>query len=320
MTGGARGIGAAIAARFSDEGAAVLIADLRGDAAAATAAAVSKQARQCEPVEADVSTETGWDATLAACQQHFGPPDVLVNNAGINRYQPLLEETLDGWRSVLDANLTSVFLGMRAVIPLMAARGGGAIVNVSSTWGLVAAKSAAAYHASKGGVTLLTKNAAVTYAAQGIRVNSIHPGPVATPMLDGMTDEAIAVELAKQPLGRLADPDEIATAAVYLASDEASFVTGAALVVDGGYTARLTQAVLRSDSGTRDPELSRARLSTLTQGSGRGPGAWIPRRLRRALPLDVGTGSAPGAGVPRWPGVPAPTWRVAPLSDRGAGI
>jgi NAD(P)-dependent dehydrogenase (short-subunit alcohol dehydrogenase family) len=238
VTGGARGIGAAIAARFCQEGAAVLIADLRGDAAGATAAALREHERRCEPVEADVSTETGWEAILAACHQHFGVADVLVNNAGVSRYQPLLEETLDGWRAVLDANLTSVFLGMRAVIPLMAAGGGGAIVNVSSTWGLVAAEKAAAYHASKGGVTLLTKNAAVTYAGQQIRVNSIHPGPVATTMLDELTDEAIAVELAKQPLGRLADPDEIATAAVYLASDEASFVTGAALVVDGGYTAR----------------------------------------------------------------------------------
>jgi NAD(P)-dependent dehydrogenase (short-subunit alcohol dehydrogenase family) len=156
----------------------------------------------------------------------------------VNRYQPLVEETLEGWRYVLDVNLTSVFLGMRAVIPRMAARGGGAIVNVSSTWGLVAAESAAAYHASKGGVTLLTKNAAVTYAAQHIRVNSIHPGPVATPMLEGMTDADLAAELAKQPLGRVAEPHEIAAAAVFLASDESSFMTGAAVPVDGGYTAR----------------------------------------------------------------------------------
>jgi 3alpha(or 20beta)-hydroxysteroid dehydrogenase len=238
VTGGARGIGAAISARFCEEGAAVLIADLRGDVAGATAAAVRDGGRRCQSVEADVTTETGWETIQAACQKQFDAPDVLVNNAGVNRYQPLIEETLDGWRHVLDTNLTSVFLGMRAVIPVMAARGGGAIVNVSSTWGLVAAESAAAYHASKGGVTLLTKNAAVTYAPQRIRVNSIHPGPVETPLLAGMSDEALAAELAKQPMSRVAHPDEIATAVVYLASDEASFVTGAALPVDGGYTAR----------------------------------------------------------------------------------
>ena len=238
VTGGARGIGAAIAARFCAEGAAVLVADVLAETAAATAGRLRETGHRCEAVVADVTEERGWEALLAACEGHFGVPDVLVNNAGVNRYQPLVEETLEGWRTVIDANLTSVFLGMRAVIPLMAARGAGAIVNVSSTWGLVAAESAAAYHASKGGVTVLTKNAAVAYAPQGVRVNSIHPGPVDTAMIGAMTEEEIALELAKQPLGRLADPDEIAMAAVYLASDEASFVTGAGLVVDGGYTAR----------------------------------------------------------------------------------
>jgi NAD(P)-dependent dehydrogenase (short-subunit alcohol dehydrogenase family) len=237
VTGAARGIGAAIARRYCQEGAAVLIADRLSSQGTTTATALGQVGR-CEFVAADVSTEQGWNAIVSACQGAFGPPNLLVNNAGVNRYQPLVEETLEGWQEVMAANLTSVFLGMRAVIPGMIAAGGGSIVNISSTWGLVAAESAAAYHASKGGVTLLSKNAAVTYAAHGIRVNSIHPGPVDTAMIEAMSEDELAHELDKQPMHRLAEPDEIATAAVYLASDEASFVTGAALPVDGGYTAR----------------------------------------------------------------------------------
>ena len=139
VTGGARGIGAAITQRFCAEGASVLIADLRADEATAEAAAVRDSGGRCEFIAADVATEMGWQAIIEACERHFGVPHVLVNNAGVNRYQRLVEETLEGWRYVLEANLTSVFLGMRAVIPRMAAGGGGAIVNVSSTWGLVAA-------------------------------------------------------------------------------------------------------------------------------------------------------------------------------------
>ena len=237
VTGAARGIGAAIATRYCQEGATVLIADRLGALGAETAALLRRSGR-CEFVAADVTTEEGWNGIVGACEGSIGAPTVLVNNAGVNRYQPLVEETLEGWHEVIAANLTSVFLGMRAVIPRMIRSGGGSIVNISSTWGLVASESAAAYHASKGGVTLLSKNAAVTYAPEGIRVNSIHPGPVSTAMIEGMTEDELTSELDKQPMHRLADPAEIATAAVYLASDEASFVTGAALPVDGGYTAR----------------------------------------------------------------------------------
>src|SRR5262245_52384239 len=178
VTGAARGIGAAIATRLCDEGAGVLIVDRLAEEGRKTAGSLRADGHRCDFVEADVTDETAWNSIVTTCEAGLGAPGVLVNNAGINRYEPLVEETLDGWREVIDANLTSVFLGMRAVIPRMITAGGGAIVNISSTWGLVAAESAAAYHASKGGVALLTKNAAVTYATHGIRANSIHPGPV----------------------------------------------------------------------------------------------------------------------------------------------
>jgi NAD(P)-dependent dehydrogenase (short-subunit alcohol dehydrogenase family) len=158
-----------------------------------------------------------------------------VNNAGIVGMAALHEETLEGWERVLAVDLTGVFLGMRAVVPGMRTAGAGSIVNISSSWGLVAGEGGAAYHAAKGGVTVLSKNAAVTYARDGIRVNSVHPGGIDTAMIaDAGTAEYVR---SRTPLGRIARPEEIASAVVYLASDEASFVTGAAVAVDGGYTA-----------------------------------------------------------------------------------
>jgi NAD(P)-dependent dehydrogenase (short-subunit alcohol dehydrogenase family) len=220
VTGAARGIGASIVELFRREGAAVLATDVLDGA----------------DVRLDVTSEADWAAAVERCDASFGAPTVLVNNAGVVRLEAVEEETLEGWRAVLDVNLTGVFLGMRAVLPAMRAQRGGSIVNVSSIWGVVATEGAAAYHASKGGVTTLTKNAAVTYAADGIRVNSIHPGQVRTPMTEATGTEPLVV--ARTPLRRAAAPDEIATAAVYLASRESSFVTGAALVVDGGYLAQ----------------------------------------------------------------------------------
>ena len=179
---------------------------------------------------------SGWAETLADCLATFGPPNVLVNNAGIGTAAVLHEETLEDWRRILAVNLDGVFLGMRHTVGPMMSNGGGSIVNTSSIWGLVAATAGAAYHASKGGVTVLTRHAAIAYAPHRIRVNSVHPGGILTPMLEGAgTGPAVA---AATPLGRLGTTAEVAGAVLYLASDEASFVTGAQLVVDGGFTAQ----------------------------------------------------------------------------------
>jgi NAD(P)-dependent dehydrogenase (short-subunit alcohol dehydrogenase family) len=152
------------------------------------------------------------------------------------RTDAIVDETLDGFRAVLDVNLVGVFLGTRAGIRALKGRGG-SIINISSTWGLIAANGAAGYHASKGGVTVLTKNAAVDHAEEGIRVNSIHPGPMQTAIADAVGEEGMAIVADRTPMKRVASPDEVAHAAVYLASDDASFTTGSALIVDGGYTA-----------------------------------------------------------------------------------
>jgi NAD(P)-dependent dehydrogenase (short-subunit alcohol dehydrogenase family) len=220
VTGAARGIGAAIVERFRSEGAAVLGTDVLDGA----------------DVRLNVASEADWARAVEHCRATLDAPTVLVNNAGVARFEGVEEETLEGWRAVLDVNLTGVFLGMRAVLPAMRAQRRGAIVNVSSIWGVVGTAGAAAYHASKGGVTVLTKNAAVTYAADGIRVNSIHPGQVRTPMTEASGTEPFVV--ARTPLGRAAVPAEIAAVAVFLASRESSFVTGAAVAADGGYLAQ----------------------------------------------------------------------------------
>jgi NAD(P)-dependent dehydrogenase (short-subunit alcohol dehydrogenase family) len=237
LTGAAGGIGRAVGHALCSEGARVLLVDRDEAGVVAAADALRARAARCEPMGVDVTQEPAWPQIVRACSQAFGPPDALINNAAINRFPALADESLDGWSDVLAVNLTAAFLGMREVIPGMIERGHGAIVNVSSTWGLVGAAMAAAYQASKGGITMLTKHAAVAYGKHGLRVNSIHPGLIDTPMNDGMSPAQRDAEIAKHPLGRAGVPSEVATAVTYLISDEAAFVTGAALPIDGGYTA-----------------------------------------------------------------------------------
>jgi NAD(P)-dependent dehydrogenase (short-subunit alcohol dehydrogenase family) len=245
VTGAASGLGAETARRLAREGAAVMLSDLSiGDGEAITADIIASGGRAAF-IAHDVTSEDDWTAAVAGTTTVFGRLDILVNNAGIVGNQlELMTHSLADWRRILAVNLDGVFLGMRAVGPVMAGQGGGSIINLSSIMGKVAMPNVTAYAASKGGVLMLTKAAAVEWAPLGIRVNSVHPGFIDTPMVANALhaaengNEMRSTIMAAHPLGRLGVPREIADAVVFLASDEASFMTGAELVVDGGYTAQ----------------------------------------------------------------------------------
>jgi NAD(P)-dependent dehydrogenase (short-subunit alcohol dehydrogenase family) len=241
VTGAASGLGAETARRLAAEGAYVMLTD-RDPAVADVAAAIGDRA---DHALHDVTSEDDWAAAVAQTTARFGQLSILVNNAGIaGGNLDLLTHSLDDWRRVLSINLDGVFLGLRHCGPVMAARGGGSVINLSSILGKVGLPGAAAYCASKGGVLLLTKAAALEWAPLNIRVNSVHPGFIDTPMVAGALhaaengNEMRDMLIAAHPLGRFGVPREIADAVVFLASDESSFMTGAELVVDGGYTTR----------------------------------------------------------------------------------
>jgi 3(or 17)beta-hydroxysteroid dehydrogenase len=246
VTGGALGIGQACAQVLAKEGAKVVITDINEAAGAALAAEIQGAGGQALFVRQDVAQEADWQAVIAATVQAFGRLDILVNNAGIGTSVNIEEETLAGWRHLMSINLDAVFLGTQYAIKTMKGSGGGSIINISSIEGLVGDPSIAAYNASKGGVRLLTKSAAL-YCAKGglnIRVNSVHPGYIRTPMIenalasspDGQAMYDYLVSL--HPIGHLGEADDIAYGVLYLASEESKFVTGSELVIDGGYTAQ----------------------------------------------------------------------------------
>ncbi len=246
VTGAARGIGAASARRFVAEGARVLLTDADADAVRQAASALSPSGADAIATALDVTSEAAWERAVGTVRGAFGRLDVLVNSAGITLVKTIEETTLEEWRRVLDVNLTGTFLGTKAAIAAMKETGGGSIVNLSSVEGLVGNPHLPAYTASKAGVRLLSKSAALQCARAGyrIRVNSVHPGYIATPM----TTDAISLApnpsaledriTRAHPLGRLGTADEVASGIVFLASDEASFITGTELVIDGGYSAQ----------------------------------------------------------------------------------
>ncbi len=230
VTGAGRGIGRSIAEVFAEEGATV-IATGRGASPAPFPEGV-------EYHQLDVADEQGWADVVADVIARHGHVDVLANNAGIIAYETLHELTLDDWNHVVAVNQTGTWLGMREVIPHMIAQGGGSIINISSIWGSVAVAGAHAYHATKGAVRNMSKSAAITYAKENVRVNSVHPGFIETPLTDAQAPEINDYVVSMTPMGRAGTPREIANGLVFLASDEASFVTGSELVIDGGYLAQ----------------------------------------------------------------------------------
>jgi NAD(P)-dependent dehydrogenase (short-subunit alcohol dehydrogenase family) len=240
ITGGGSGIGRATALLFAREGAAVIIADVNEQSGQATVGEIIQAGGRAGFEPADVTRAADCRRVVERAIHEFGKIDILFNNAGIIRRATVLELNEEDWDRVMAVNVKSIYLLSREVIPDMQKQGGGSIINMASGWGLAGGAKAAVYCASKGAVVLLTKAMAVDHGPQNIRVNSICPGDTDTGMLRdeaqqlGEASDRFLVEAAKRPLGRVGTPDEIAQAALYLASDAASFVTGTALVVDGG--------------------------------------------------------------------------------------
>jgi 3(or 17)beta-hydroxysteroid dehydrogenase len=241
ISGGARGMGACEAGLFAREGARVVIGDLREAEGRAVEAEIVAKGGEALFVQLDVTSENDWQRAVTAAEDRFGKLDVLVNNAGVGGVGRVEDTKLEEWNRVMDINSTGVFLGTKAAIPAMRRAGGGSIVNISSQLGLVGMDdSSPQYQASKGAVRLLTKLTAVQYAKERIRANSVHPGPVVTPMTEARrADPAVYQRMVSRiPLGRYGEAEDVAYGVLYLASDESSFVTGSELVIDGGWTAQ----------------------------------------------------------------------------------
>jgi len=217
----------------------VIIGDMLEDEGRKVEAEINEAGGETVFVPLDVTDESAWQRAVNEAVDRFGKLDILVNNAGIYRAHVVEETSSAEWDQVMDINAKGVFLGTKSVIPAMRQAGGGSIVNISSVAGLVGSRQTTVYTASKGAVRLLTKSTAIQYAADGIRANSVHPGTIVTPMTEGFLADDTQREdrMNRTPLKRLGRPEDVAYGALYLASDEASFVTGSELVIDDGRTA-----------------------------------------------------------------------------------
>jgi len=242
ISGGARGMGAAEARLFAREGARVVIGDILEAEGKAVEAAIAAKGGQAAFIRLDVAREADWAEAVSLAVDRFGALNVLVNNAGVSAGLGRVEETsAEAWDRVMEINAKGVFLGTKAAIPAMRRAGGGSIINISSQLGLVGTDDTSPpYPASKGAVRLLTKTTALQYAKEGIRANSVHPGPIVTAMTERRRADPAAYQkmLSRIPLGRYGEVDDVAYAVLYLASDESSLVTGSELVIDGGWTAQ----------------------------------------------------------------------------------
>ena len=240
ITGAASGIGKATAQRLADEGAAVLVTDIQVEAGEATVNEINGSGGKAAFFKHDVTSETEWEAACSEAVQKFGGLDIVVNNGGMGDIKPIEETTLAEWDRTVAIDQTGVFLGMKTAAPHLKTSEHASVINISSIFGTSGGFGVSpAYHAAKGAVRTLTKNVALRWATEGIRVNSIHPGFIATPILeqsrntpiwDGMT--------ALTPMGTLGRPEDIAASVAYLASEDAAFITGLELYIDGGYMAR----------------------------------------------------------------------------------
>ena len=257
VTGGARGLGAAAAKRLASAGAKIFLTDILDDVAAATIAEIEDAGGEAQFFHHDVTSPSDWQYAVEACVERFGSLDILLNNAGILQPGTILEQSFEDFERVMDVNVHGVWLGMKTALPHMIEAGtkwpgGGSIINISSVGGIVGAPGLSAYSATKGAVKLLTKSVAMecTNAGHKVRVNSVHPAIIKTDMATGIademthqgvvgsTDEALGLMSLAHPIGHLGDPKDVASAVLFLASDASSYMTGAELVVDGGFTAQ----------------------------------------------------------------------------------
>jgi len=236
ISGGASGIGAAHVRLFAREGAKVVSGDIQEDLGARVAAEANEAGGQVTFVRLDVTSADSWAAAVATAVSRFGALTTLVNNAGIYHPGGVTEETDEGWQRMIAINQTGVWYGMRAAMPELAKSGNGAVVNISSLYGMVGSPGSLSYHATKAAVRLMSKSAALEFVQQGVRVNTILPGQIRTPILGDLTPEMDAAIKAAIPMGRMGDPEDIAYGSVYLCSDEAKYVTGAELVIDAGWS------------------------------------------------------------------------------------
>ena len=241
ISGGAKGQGKVEAQLFSKEGAKVILGDILDDLGQEVAKDIQDTGGEATYVHLDVTNETDWKSSIEIVLKKYGRLDILVNNAGILIRKGIEDTTSEDWSRIMAINAKGAFLGIKSAIPVMRQSGGGSIINISSTAGLVASPSgSASYTATKGAVRLLTKSTAIQYAHENIRCNSVHPGPIDTDMIqDSITDPTKLTErMELLPMGRFGTAEEVAFGVLYLASDESSFVTGSELVIDGGHTAQ----------------------------------------------------------------------------------
>jgi 3alpha(or 20beta)-hydroxysteroid dehydrogenase len=234
ITGGARGMGKAEAERFVDEGARVAVADISDDSGRATALALGEAAAF---EHLDVADPGAWPAVVESVNARWGHLDILVNNAGIGAGGPIDQVPLEDHQRLVDVNINGVYYGMRAVAATMRQQGSGAIVNISSIDGLVGVTGLSTYVATKFAVTGLTRSAAIELGPAGIRVNSVHPGVIDTPLVSDAARQRMLPLMEMQPIPRMGRPEEVAALVLFLASDEASYITGAQMVIDGGHLA-----------------------------------------------------------------------------------